>query len=475
MANSRYYSSTAQQTTLTGGITASDTTITVASTAGFPGSVPYTLAIDYGAASEELVQVSSVASLSLTVTRAIDGTSASSHSVGAVVRHVSSARDFTDSRTHEASSAGVHGVTGSVVGTTDTQTLSNKTLTRAGGSLLNPTIFNTGAVGTTTIVGDSTNPTTNRLDIKDDEVNLNSVLFVQYTGNIKMIKAAAEADNIYRLRLTDNNGTTERWYVLAGGTMSIQPTSATTFVGVDYVAPDTSTTKRAMRIAASGGGTERFTIWNDGQVNVIGTSASRVGLLVKAAASQTADIIQVQDSAGVARASVLATGGFQVTGTAASGTALASLLSGDTFDRVRILNSGQIEMGTGAAARDTNLYRSAVSTLKTDGSLVVGTNLLIVGTASDATTGVPYKPVQDGSVSFVFSGVSSVDVNVTFPVPFASAPKVTATFTSLPSNSSALIVRASSVTASGMTLRANDVGGINRTLTITADWIAAAS
>jgi hypothetical protein len=129
MANSRFYSNTAQQTTLSGSISAGALTITVVATTGFPGSFPYTLALDYGAATEELVSVTAAAGANLTVTRAYGGTSAQSHSLGAVVRHVYDSTDATDFRTHEAATAAVHGVTGTLVGTSDTQTLANKTLT----------------------------------------------------------------------------------------------------------------------------------------------------------------------------------------------------------------------------------------------------------------------------------------------------------------------------------------------------------
>ena len=104
----RYYSSTAVETTLTSSVSNSATTLPVASTSGFPGSPPFTLILDEGTVSEEVVTVTAVASLNLTVTRGVDGTSAVSHGNGATVKHGVSARDFDEPNDHINSSSDVH-------------------------------------------------------------------------------------------------------------------------------------------------------------------------------------------------------------------------------------------------------------------------------------------------------------------------------------------------------------------------------
>lgn len=124
----RYYAN-APATTLAASCTSQATSIEVTATTGFPVSYPYTLIIDRGLSTEEAVSVTNASGTTLTVTRGIDSTTAFAHTIDASVVHGITAQDVREPNSHVNANSGVHGVTGSVVGTTDTQTLTNKTLT----------------------------------------------------------------------------------------------------------------------------------------------------------------------------------------------------------------------------------------------------------------------------------------------------------------------------------------------------------
>lgn len=165
MPQNRYYSSVAVDTTLTTGVVSSDTQLVLASTTGYPTSYPFTIAIDYDTSNEELVNVVGAGSLAnsyivgttvgvaSTTGRGVDGTTAIGHNAGATVKHVISGRDMNEAQAHIAATSAVHGLSGTVVGTSDTQTLTNKTIT---GGTVNPTTLQQGGIPVVTTTGTQT-------------------------------------------------------------------------------------------------------------------------------------------------------------------------------------------------------------------------------------------------------------------------------------------------------------------------------
>jgi hypothetical protein len=172
----RKYSSRSQQTTLSSPITSTATSMTVVNGASImggktlTGTQTYTVVIDPDTALEEIVDVTVYSSgNALTITRGVDGPTPGTgvaHSAGAVVRHMAIGRDYQEANDHIEATTG-HGATGAVVGTTNTQVLTNKDLSSAtntlstsvvtltgtqtlsGKTLTSPTITGTGAIAGT--------------------------------------------------------------------------------------------------------------------------------------------------------------------------------------------------------------------------------------------------------------------------------------------------------------------------------------
>ena len=155
---SRKYSSVSLETEVVGSLTTSATSITVANATNLLGGINaasinatdnFIIVLDPETSSEEIVKVTAVASNTLTVVRGHDGSTAKTHTSGAKVRHMAIAEDMREAAAHIESTTG-HGATGAVVGTTNTQTLTNKTISGASNTFSNIPNSATTAVSTNT-------------------------------------------------------------------------------------------------------------------------------------------------------------------------------------------------------------------------------------------------------------------------------------------------------------------------------------
>jgi microcystin-dependent protein len=130
---SRNYKSIAEPKTLNGNVTNVATQITLSNVTGLP-SPPYVLVLSPDTANEEAVLVTvdqaGVTAPTVKIERAIEtGATAQTHTNGNTVRHMIVGSDLQLVHDHLDNTTTAHGVAGAVVGTTSTQTLTNKTLT----------------------------------------------------------------------------------------------------------------------------------------------------------------------------------------------------------------------------------------------------------------------------------------------------------------------------------------------------------
>ncbi len=126
----RNYSNITNVGTLSGAVGTGETTLPINGGWSNLPPFPFYVIVDRGVATEECMLATGGNATALQVTRGYDGSPASSHGSNATVEVAVLAEFFAKADSHVEASTNVHGLSGgaAVVGTTTTQTVSNKTI-----------------------------------------------------------------------------------------------------------------------------------------------------------------------------------------------------------------------------------------------------------------------------------------------------------------------------------------------------------
>ena len=183
---------------MTSGIEAGTLQFNINDTNGLP-PVPFTMVIEPDVLDkEEIVTVTNVSGVQLTVSRGEDSTIARPHSDGVQLRHMITARDLQNPRDHIDSTGVVHGIQNvsgnELVGLKDTQTLENKTLTSPtlnGGSLSGVTLTGTIDASSATITSYASSSA-----LTAHEEDTTSIHGISDTSKLAKIVSASAGRNI---------------------------------------------------------------------------------------------------------------------------------------------------------------------------------------------------------------------------------------------------------------------------------------
>lgn len=360
----RQYSSRSQQTTLTAPLSATATSMTVVNATTLlggqtiPGGRTFTLVLDPDTSLEEIVDATVVSGNTITITRAIDGSSGQEHSTGAVVRHMAIGRDFRDANLHAEADAAytdgagvshtMHGINttgGVVVGTSQTQTLSNKTLTTPtiNGATLTGTVTaaNVTFTGPVTVSGGGTlsgsftsstatfsSPTLTTPTINGSTLTgTTTANGATITGPVTVSGGGTLSGTWTSSAATFNSPTLSTATISGGGTLSGTFTSsAATFSSPTITNPTLSGANWTMSFSAQTTTAYTFALANAGQLVTGNTSAAQTYTIPTNAqtAFPTGTMIHVQ-KLGAGNITIQGTSGVTVT---SSGTVTAAPVIG---------------------------------------------------------------------------------------------------------------------------------------------------
>jgi len=381
----RNYSSRSQQTTLTSAVTAGASSIVVVSGTALLGGVTipagttFTIVIDPDTAIEEIVDATQVSTNTFTVTRAIDGSSAQAHSAGAVVRHMAIGRDYRESNAHIEASTGVHGISNSssVVGTIDTQTLTNKTLTSP--SITNPVISGTNVDASIVFEGATPDAFETTLTVVDPTQD-NTITLPNTSGTVVIATAVQTLTN-----KTLTSPTISGSPVITG--LSSAGMSASSATPKDYVDSILGSATAAATSAASAAtsAASAATSASSASTSALASATSATASATSATAAATSATSAAASATAAATSATSAAASASAASTSASSastSAASALTSANSADASAITAAASVATIAGYATTASN-SASAAATSATSASASATT---AANSAASATT-----------------------------------------------------------------------------------------
>jgi len=357
----RNYSSRSQQTTLTSAVTAGASTIVVQSGTALLGgqSIPagttFTVVVDPDTALEEILDATAVSTNTFTVTRAIDGSSAQAHSAGAVVRHMAIGRDYRESNAHIEASTGVHGISNSssVVGTIDTQTLTNKTLTAP--TITNPSISGAGVDASIVFEGATPDAFETTLTVVDPTQD-NTITLPNTTGTVVIATAVQTLTN-----KTLTSPTISGSPVITG--LSSAGMSASSATPKDYVDSILGSATSAATSAASAAtsATSAATSATSAAASAVAAALSATTSATSATAAATSATSAAASATAAATSATSASNSASAAATSATSAAASATTAANSVATIAGYATSSANSATAAATSATSAAASATA------------------------------------------------------------------------------------------------------------------
>ena len=457
----RNYSSRSQQTTLTGAVTSGASSMVVVSGTALLGGVTipagttFTIVVDPDTALEEIVDATAVSTNTFTITRAIDGSSAQAHSAGAVVRHMAIGRDYREANAHVEASTGVHGISNSssVVGTIDTQTLTNKTLTSP--TITNPSISGAGVDASIVFEGATADAYETTLTVVDPTQD-NTITMPNTTGTVVIATAVQTLTN-----KTLTSPTISGSPVITG--LSSAGMSASSATPKDYVDSILGSATSAATSAASAA-----------------TSASSAA--TSAGSSETSAIASA--SSATASASSATAAATSATSAAASATAAATSATSAAASATTAANSvatiagyatASANSATAAATSATSAATSASSALTSANSAATSASTMNASVTAAATSAASAASSATAAATSATSAAASATAANTSAINAAASESVVAASASAAATSATSASNSATAAATSATSASTSASSALTSQTAAATSAASAS